>query len=220
MQEKIIEVEIKYQVLDEKQLKNFLKNLKFVGKKREVDVYFDTPVGSLYKKSSFIRVRNNKSLDFKYSLAGVLCGKNGKISKDEHFKDYSFPLPLAKKSLLKINQICKVLGLQEIKTSNLKGFKVKNNLVDSMIIDKIREKYKDGKFEYCLDKVKKLGTFLEIETLTSNEKEVRRLKREMADKLKGLKLKGITTGYCGLYWRKYNFNLYRQARYIMKEDRF
>lgn len=89
-----------------------------------------------------------------------------------------------------------------------------------MISDKIREKYKDEKFIYCLDKVKKLGTFLEIEALTSNEKEVKKLKREMVKKLKGLKLKRITTGYCGLYWRKYNFDLYRQARYVMEEDRF
>jgi len=39
-------------------------------------------------------------------------------------------------------------------------------------------------------------------------------------KVKGLNLKRITTGYCGLYWRKYNFDLYRQARYIMEEDQF
>jgi adenylate cyclase class IV len=219
MSDKNIEVEIKYQVLDEKQLRDFLKNLKFIGRKREIDVYFDTPDGSLYKKSSFIRIRNNKTLDFKYSLAAILRGKNGKIKKDEHFKDYSFPLPLTRSSLLKIKQICKVIGLKEMKTLDLEEFKAENNLIDSMIIDKIRGKYRDEKFEYCRDKLRKLGTFLEIEALTSNEKEVRKLKREMVDKLKGLKLKRITTGYCGLYWRKYNFDLYRRARYIMEEDR-
>lgn len=211
-QEKNIELEIKYQVLDEKQLKDFLKNLEFLGKKQEIDVYFDTLSGDLYKKRCFIRVRNNKSIDFKYKLPD--------IKHNECFKDYSFTLPLTKNSLSKINQICKVLELKEMKTSNLEKFKTDNHFVSSMIIDKIREKYKDKKFEYCLDNIKGLGVFLEIEYLVANEKEVEKLKEEMKDRVKELKLKRITIGNCGLYWRKYNFNLYRQGRYILEEDRF
>ncbi|MDI6592114.1 MAG: CYTH domain-containing protein [Patescibacteria group bacterium] len=99
MPRKNIEVEFKYQILDEKQLKDFIKNLKFIERKREIDVYFDTPNGDLYKKSIFIRIRNGKSLDFKYSPAAILYGKKGEIKKSEHFKDYSFPLPLSLKNL-------------------------------------------------------------------------------------------------------------------------
>jgi hypothetical protein len=35
--EKNLEVELKFQVLDELQTKNFLKNLKFLGEKRTID---------------------------------------------------------------------------------------------------------------------------------------------------------------------------------------
>jgi len=62
-------------------------------------------------------------------------------------------------------------------------------------------------------------TNLEIEALISDERQVRNLKREIENRVKDLNLKRITTGYCGLYWRKYNFDLYRQARYILQEDR-
>lgn len=216
--ERNIEVELKFQILNGNQIKNFLKNLIFLKKKQEVDVYLDTPNGDLYKKSIFIRIRNNKTLDFKYSLAVIENRK--KINKDENFEDYSFSLPLTKSSLLKINQICKVLGLQRMKTLNLERFKANNHLINSITIDKIREKYKDKKFEYCVDGVKELGRFLEIETLVSTEEESKKLMKEMRNKVKRLKLKEITTGYCGLYWRKHNFNLYRQARYILEEDRF
>lgn len=209
-QEKNIELEIRYQVLDEKKLKDFLKDLEFLGKKQEIDVYFDTSGRDLYKKGYFIRVRNNKSIDFKYKLPD--------IKHDECFKDYSFPRPLTKSSLLKINQICKVLGLQGMKTLDLERFKADNHFVNSMIIDKIREKYKDKKFEYCLDNIKGLGVFLEIESLIANEKEAEKLKEEMKDRVKELELKRITTGYCGVYWRKYNFDLYLQGRYLFEED--
>lgn len=214
-----IEVEIKYQVLNDNQIKKFLKNLQFIERKREVDIYFDTPTGDLYKKSTFIRIRNNKSLDFKYSLAGVMFQNQGKIRKSEHFKDQPFPLPLTKNSLSEINQICKVLGLKEMRSYNFEVFKRDNSFINSMTLDKIREKYGDKKFEYCLDKVKKLGTFLEVEALISDEKQVRKLKKEIENRVKDLDLKRITTGYCGLYWRKYNFDLYCQARYILQEDR-
>ncbi|MDI6592115.1 MAG: hypothetical protein QME61_04285 [Patescibacteria group bacterium] len=75
-----------------------------------------------------------------------------------------------------------------------------------MTIDKIREKYKDENLNTVLIKLKNLELFLKLRTLTSNEKEVVKLKNEMENKLKNLKLKRITTGYCGLYWRKYNFD--------------
>jgi predicted adenylyl cyclase CyaB len=211
--EKNLEVELKFQVLDELQTKNFLKNLKFLGEKRNVDVYLDTKDGDLYKRGIFIRIRDNKKLEFKFNLADI---QSKEFSKHEHCDEFSFPLPLTQDSIRKINEVCRILGLKE--ALSLEELKSKNNLIDSIVIDKVRQKFTDGKFEYSFDDVKDLGKFLEIEYKASSDEDVEKIKEEMREKLKSLNLKLITTGYNELYWRKNNFELYLQGRYLLEED--
>jgi len=201
--EKSLEVELKFQVLDEMQVKNFLKNLKFLGEKRNVDVYLDTKDGDLYKRGIFIRIRDNKKLEFKFNLADI---RSKEFSKHEHCDEFSFPLPLTQDSIRKINEVCRILSLKEV--SSLEELKSTNNLIDSIIIDKVRQKFT----------VKNLGKFLEIEYKASSDEDVEKIKEEMREKLKGLNLKLITTGYNELYWRKNNFELYLQGRYLLEED--
>ena len=215
-QEKNIEIEFKYQVLDKTQIQEFLKEIAFVDTKRIVDIYLDTKDVDLYRKGIFIRVRNNKTLDFKYSLEDFQNLK--KMSMHEQCEEHSFPLPLTDKSLKAINQNCKILGLKEMKSPDLEKFKAKNNLIDSMIIDKIRQKFKDKEFEYSFDNVKGLGKFLEVEAEGQEGQDFEEVKKRIREKVKNLKLKLITTGYNEVYWRKYNFNLYLQGRYLFKED--
>ena len=214
--QKNIEIELKYQVLHRMQVQEFLKGLDFVDKKRVVDVYLDTKEGDLYKKGIFVRVRDGKTLDFKYNLEDFRS--LDKMSRHEHCNEYSFLLPLAAELMEPINQNCKILGLIEISKPDLGELKSKNNLIDSMIIDKIRQKFKDGKFEYSFDEVKGLGRFLEIEAEGKEGENFEEIKQQIREKVKDLKLKLITTGYNEVYWRKYNFNLYLQGRYLFEED--
>ena len=214
--ERNIEVELKFQVLDESQIKDFLKNLKFVGEKRIVDIYLDTKNGDLFKKGIFLRIRDNKKLDFKFNLADFQ--NQDSISRHEHSDEFSFSLPLSKDSIEKINNILRILKLKEITSPSLEELKTKNRLIDSMIIDKIRKIFYDGKFEYSLDEIKDLGKFIEIEFLAQEKDDLDRIKDEMRKKLEGLKLELITTGYCEVYWRKHDFNLYLQGRYLFQED--
>ncbi len=211
-----IEVELKFQILDEDQIKRFLKKLKFINAGRMVDVYLDTKEGNLYKKGIFVRIRDNKKLEIKFNL-DAFQNQNG-LSRHEECSEFSFPLPLVKNSINTINEICRKLNLKEITISSIEELKNKNNLTDSMVIDKVRQKYTDGKFEYSFDDVKGLGKFIEIELLTSKENNLEEIKNEMRKRLNGLKLKLITTGYNEVYWRKYNFNLYLQGRYLLEED--
>lgn len=213
---KNIEIELKYQVLDKGQIREFLKELTFVNTKRIVDIYLDTKDGDLYKKGIFIRVRNNETLDFKYNLEDFQNSK--KVSMHDQCDEYSLPLPLTNKSLEAINQNCKILGLIEISNPDLEELKSRNNLIDSMIIDKIRQKFKDKEFEYSSDNVKGLGKFLEIEAEGQEGQDFEEVKKRIRKKVENLKLKLITTGYNEVYWRKYNFDLYLQGRYLFEED--
>lgn len=47
-----IEVELKFQILDEQQTMDFLENLSFISEKRVVDVYLDTKDANLFKRVS------------------------------------------------------------------------------------------------------------------------------------------------------------------------
>ena len=213
---KSIEIELKYQILDEAQIREFLKGIAFINTKRIVDIYLDTKDGDLYKKGIFIRVRNNKTLDFKYSLEDFQNPK--KMSMHEQCEEHSFPLPLTDKLLKAINQNCKILGLVGIYNPDLGELKSRNNLIESVIIDKIRQKFKDEEFEYSFDNVKGLGKFLEIEAEGQEGQDFEEIKKRIREKVKNLKLKLITTGYNEVYWRKYNFDLYLQGRYLFEED--
>jgi len=213
---KNIEVELKFQVLDDAQVDKFLSDFKFIDEKRMVDIYMDTKEGDLYKRGVFVRVRDNKKLDFKVNLADFQA--QDRLSRHEHCNEFSFSLPLSEVSVTPINEISNILAMKEISNPDLEELKSKNNLIDSMIIDKFRQRYSDGRFEYCFDDVKGLGKFIEIEQMASVEDNLKEIKDEMRKKLQDLKLKLITTGYNEIYWRKNDFNLYLQGRYLFEED--
>ena len=64
-----------------------------------------------------------------------------------------------------------------------------------------------------------MGKFLEIEAEGQEGENFERIKQRIREKVNNLDLKLITTGYNELYWRKYNYDLYRQGRYFLEEDR-
>jgi adenylate cyclase class IV len=208
----MIEVELKFQVLDETQIIKFLKDLKFLSRKRIVDVYLDTENADLYKKGFFIRIRDNRTLDFKYNLEDL-------ENKHEHCEEHSFSLPLTTSSLGSINKVCNALGLLGITKPDLEELKSKNNFLDSMVIDKVRERYEDENFGFCFDDVKGMGKFLEVETHADSDKGLEEIKDRMRERIKNLKLKLITTGYNELYWRKHNPEFYKQGKYHLEEDK-
>ena len=213
---KYIEIELKCQIQDENKVQEFLKKSIFVNKKRVVDTYLDTKNGDLYKKGIFIRIRDNRTLDFKYNLEDFRS--LNKISKHEQCDEYSFSLPLANYAVKAINQNCKILGLVGVSNPNLEEFRERNKLINSVVIDKIRQKFEDKEFQYSFDDVRGLGKFLEVEAEGREGQDFEEIKSRIKEKIKSLKLKLITTGYCEAYWRKYDFKLYLQGRYLFDED--
>ncbi|HUW21444.1 MAG TPA: CYTH domain-containing protein [Candidatus Bathyarchaeia archaeon] len=213
---KSIEIELKFEILDPSQIEHFLESLKFVLKKRIVDVYLDTPDANLFKQGIFIRIRNNKKLDFKFNPKHF--GGHGSYCLHDHCQELSFALPLKTDAVAAANRICSVLGLKKIIDPNLAGLKQANHLIESVVIDKLRRSYQDSKFSYDLDDVKNLGLFLEIESLVSTDENIEKIKKEMITRLKNLKIKHLNVGYNEIYWRKHNFNLYLQGLYLLEED--
>lgn len=213
---KKLEVELKFIVLNETQVIKYLAQKKFVFEKGIVDVYLDTKQADLFKRGIFIRVRNQQKLDFKFNAAHF--EHHGRNNVHDHCDEYSFTLPLTKNMVPKINQVCRLLDLQEIKMPEIKDLKEKNQLMDSMVIDKKRQVYRDELFEYSFDQVKGLGTYLEIENLDPKVESVEKMTRLMLARLESLKLKHVNVGYNELFWRKHDPVIYRQGLYLLAED--
>lgn len=55
-------------------------------------------------------------------------------------------------------------------------------------VKKVRQKGKLGEYEICLDEVEKLGSFMEIEKLTSNDIDPEAVRKELFDAIKPLGL--------------------------------
>ena len=214
---KNIEIELKFQIQEESKLDQFLNSLDFKGESRVVDVYLDTALGDLFKKGIFIRIRNNKNLDFKFNPESFNRSTSEKL--DHTFcHEYNFDLPLKESDIYKLNEVCRVLNLKPVVNPSLSEFLAKNSLIHSITFDKIRKKFSHGKFEIVFDDVKNLGKYVEIEYITDDLSEIEKVKDEMFNILKSLNPKIVNVGYNELYWRKNDFDLYLQGKYLLEED--
>jgi len=209
---KTTEIELKFAVEKPALLEEFLEGLEQIGEKRVADEYFDTSEGKFFKKAVFIRIRNKKQLDFKYNFEDF-------ENLHEECEEHSFEIPLKKISLPALSRLCRILDLKPPENPSWDSLKRVNRLKVFVKINRQRKIYEDRDFKYAHDKVKKLGDFLEAEKMINGKKSLATVKEKMRKRLAGLGLKPVNVGYVELYLRKHDFNLYRQGRYILSEDK-
>ncbi len=215
-EEKNIEIELRYEILDKQELQNFLSSLQYQHTKHNIDVYLDTPNVDLLQKGVYIRLRDNKTLDIKFNRA---CLHDPNLEIQPYCEEHSFALPFQEKDLDRLNEITAVIGLKSIERSDLDIFKQTNDLIDSRVIDKVRATYIHDIFTIVYDEVTNLGTFLEIEVMAKDTLGLTEIKDSMEALLASLTLKPIKTVYDSLILRKHNFPLYLKSRFILEEDK-
>lgn len=211
-----IEIELRYQVLDKHQLPTFLGQFEKLHQKHDVDVYLDNPEFQLYKRGIFIRLRNHKKLDFKFNRA---CLDNPDLEFQDYCEEHSFAIPLQEQDMEKINDLLISLLLKPITRPDLDLLKSINNFGTHYIVNKLRTSYKHNSFTLCVDEVMDLGTFLEIELMANSIENLKTVKIEMQQLLKGLSLEPVKIGYCSAIVRKQNFELYLLGRFLPEEDK-
>lgn len=211
-----IEIELRYEILDQKQLEAFLIDTQQLSKKHDIDVYWDNPERVLWKRGIFVRTRNDKKLDIKFNRE---CLNNANIERLDYCEEHSFQLPLTTNDLPKLNSLLVSLDLKELSHASLDSLIATNNFDVHYVIDKVRTSYNYQKFTVAIDEVADLGTFLEIELMTKNADELEQIKNDMETALAGLQLKPLRLGYCSMILKKHQYECYRQGRYAAPEDR-
>ena len=211
-----IEIELRYEVQEPDQLSSFLASFEKLHQKHDIDIYLDDPQAMLYQKGIFIRIRNDKKLDFKFNRA---CLDNPELAIQDYCEEHSFELPLQVGDIEKINELLISLKLAPIKIADLDHLTSVNNLNAAYTVDKMRTSYKHESFIIAIDEVADLGTFVEIELMANSIDNLASVKQSMEQLLKGLNLKPLKTGYGTLLYRKNNFKHYLLGRFILPEDR-
>lgn len=211
---KNIEIELRYKILDQMGLQQFIASLAFVNKEHIIDIYLDTNDANLLERGIYIRLRNNQKLDIKFNRA---CLEDPMLEYQPYCEEHSFKLPLMHERLPEFNDVISYLGLQQAQT--FEEFKARNNFIDHRIIDKVRSTYTHEDFVIVIDEVKDLGTFLEIEIMTQNVNQLDAITQQMQEILSPLKLERLIIGTEALVLRKQNFQHYLKSRFIHPEDK-
>ncbi len=212
----MIEIELKYEVLNPTELDTFTSTLTKRSTKRVIDHYLDTPRFDLIKKGVYVRVRNQKQFDIKFNRE---CLNDPTLDLQPYCEEYSFELPLQVEDLNALKSTALTVGLKPLETADFSQFLLVNNLSTSRIVDKVRTSYTLGDFTLVIDTVAKLGIFLEIELMADSKKNIDTITTKMKELLLPLSLKPLSTGYDSLILRKNNFEEYLQSRFILEEDK-
>lgn len=208
----MIELELKHEI---KSIPKVLGELDIIKEKDQVDIYYDTHNYDLLRNGNFLRIRNDKRLEFKL-YAG----------DDSHLfcQETDFDLDKLSNNKDKINNILTGIGLKTL--DNLTSFKQiidSNGLIVLSPIIKHRTSYKyDDNITISVDKVDNLGIYMESEIiidkndLSSNEAD--KIKEELVSSLKKASIltgkeKSVNIGYVELYLLKYNIEVYNLGKY-------
>ena len=208
-----IEMEKRFQV-KQADLNDFLENKKFISSKQVVDEYLDTSDGLFYQDGIFIRLRNGKSLDFKFNPDHL-----GANNVNEHVTchEYNVALPFELSSALVFETLAKMIPIKCPEPYTYEEFLKINNLKTLLILDKKRTTYEDDLFVIALDEFTDFGTFIELEAKDNNMQKEAFL-NEVAKATKGMKVTEFNSGYIELRLRQINEQLYLKGKYLIDSD--
>ena len=203
----MIEIELKAKATPE--LTERLLAVAFWGRpilettKFDVDDYLDTRDFEFFKRGVFLRVRNDKSVDLKFDAAG----------KNPHgdCNEASFPFPLTDENDAKFSELCAGLLPSWEKSERLKNAMSSQRLLPFVRIEKTRTTFKLDRATLCLDNVRGLGNFAEIEFLCETEQAAEDARLRLAQLSFDFGVEPVGEGYVEL-WLKSSQSCALRAR--------
>lgn len=208
----MIELELKYKI---NEVPNAISKMAPNKTKNQSDIYFDTKNYDLISGGNFLRVRNNRSLDFKLGTVDTT---------HLYCKESSFLISEFEERFSDINNIFESLGLAGCEFAESFAEFVKHNDFEILApIEKTREEFKiDDDITISIDNVSNLGLFLEAEImidaneLSKQQADVSRKKLENKLNELGVFVSGakeVNVGYVELYLIEHNKQAYEKGMF-------
>jgi len=207
----MIEIELKYKIAKQPDLSGF--TLK--SEKSQKDIYFDTKEYDLIRGGNFVRVRNDKRIDFKLDISDD--------SKHFYCKETSFDVASINDKNKDFLNVFKAINVA-VKGgfNNFDQFIEVNDFVVLSPIIKQRKTYTKGesKIVISVDEVEKMGLFLEAEIVIDdndnadkNQIIAQEEKFLIENKLITPNDKRLDYGYVELYLFEHNIKAYELGKY-------
>ena len=182
------EIEVRLQLDDPRPLFKFLKNsAEFLERSSQVDFYFDSPLKTFIYTDSQGYKNADEWLRVRISDKSSVCYKKWYRDKNTGKSLYADEIELGVEDGKGLVVLLENLGFKQICT-----------------VEKYRESWKYGDFQFDCDKIKGLGSFIEIE-FTGKIDNPKKGREKIFDLLKNLGIKNwkvIKGGYPWMLWNK------------------
>lgn len=208
----MIEIELKCelspQLLD--RVREKTRDMTFNGIVHNQDIYYDTPVWDLLRRGVFVRVRNDKRVEFKFNEG--LTPEHGQVH------ERVFPLTADPVQAKKIHTLFASFLPTWTPAASFVETIQQNGLVELVTIDNTRESFVSADFALSIDHVAGLGNFLEVETHCEEGADTDQAQARLQAFVTDLHVRHIKVGYVELWLYKYNPAAYSAGKYHLPEE--
>lgn len=208
----MIEVELKCSITPESRplLEKKLQEARFQQQVYNSDVYYDTVTWDLLQRAVFVRVRNQRQLEFKFNEQA----EKAHVQSTER----AFSLTPNSQQAQAMNELfAHFLPAWHTAPTFIEAVNA-NNLLELARIENTRKQYTYDTLQICVDHVTGLGDFLEVETLCAEGTDTTQALQRLHDFVADFSFEPLTVGYVELWLRLYNPEAYRRGVYQLPDD--
>lgn len=209
----MIEVELKFEIEPQSRalLQAKLAAMPFVrwlGRSENADTYYDTANFDCLRQAVFMRIRNRAYLEIKFHEQADPA--------HTHSTERVFPLNAAPPLVKEMNTLCSRFIKDWREAETVEEAIRANALLEFVHIRNRRTSYAYKNLVLCVDRVKGLGDFFEIETqceeATQTAQGIAKLQRFVST-LAFPSLRPVWVGYVELWLRRYLPHVYQLGQY-------
>ncbi len=203
----MVEVELKFRILpaDWPEIREKLGSMQFLGRYENDDTYYDTQGFDLLQQAVFVRVRNQRLLEFKFNERTDLAH----VQSTERV----FPLKPEPHQAEQMNALFRYFFPPWQDAMIVEEAIQKNSLCELACIKNTRKQYGSENLVACVDHVEGLGDFFELETQIEKGEDTSCAVVKLQGFVADLALERIPVGYVELWLRLYHSEAYQRGRY-------
>lgn len=169
------------------------------------DSYYDTETLDLLRQAVFVRVRNHQQLEFKFNEQAATAHTQS--------TERIFSLVPEQQHAKEMNRLFSRFLPQWRSAETVEEALHNNRLVKLAHIEKQRVQYVDDDLVVCVDHVKGLGDFLEIEVQCEEGSDTSQTEAKIQRFVSGLEARQVRVGYVELWLQKHHLQAYQVGKY-------